>query len=306
MPKVVVTSGSFSRSAELRNTLLKDFPGAKFNAEEKRFTFEELVAFLGDADAAIVGLEKIDEALLRRCPKLKIVAKYGVGLDNIDQEALKRANVRLGWTGGVNAYSVAEQTMGLMIGLARNLYTGSNHLKAGTWLKRGGIEIRGKKVGIVGVGFIGKEVTKLLKAFGAHPLLNDIENCSAFATEIGATVVTQEELFRSSDIVTLHIPHTTETNQLINQKTLSLMKPTALLINTSRGGVVHQADLKAALKNGIIAGAALDVYEEEPCVDREFLSLPNLICTPHIAGNSAEAVQAMAMAAIDGLKRAWA
>ncbi|MES2963068.1 MAG: phosphoglycerate dehydrogenase [Bdellovibrionota bacterium] len=303
MYSVGVTSTSFSRNPKLRDELLSLTKNVRFNESGRTLSGEELKSFLGDRNGAIVGLEKIDEGLLQACPQLKVIAKYGVGLDNVDLEACRRHSVEVGWTAGVNAYAVAEQTIGMMIGLARNLGRASSKLKSGSWEKNGGFEIRGRDIGVIGVGFVGSEVVRLLSAFGARLHLNDVRDVSEIAKKYGASIATKEEIYSKCEIVTVHVPSSKETRKMIDTAVLAKMKPSAFVVNTSRGDVVDQAALKQALIAKKIAGAAIDVYETEPCEDRELLALENLFCTPHICGNSEEAVLAMGRAAISNLKR---
>jgi len=301
---VVVTSSSFSQNPTLRQELEKHFENVSYNTTGAKLSQSELINVLSDAYAAIVGLENINEQVLNRAKNLKLVAKYGVGLDNIDFVACEAAKVRVGWTPGVNAFSVAEHALGLMLSLCRNLYSGGFALKSNnTWVKNGGIQLGGKTVGVIGVGNIGKEIIKLLQPFSCTILGNDIEDRSEFFSRYGVRSASKDEIFSHCDIVTLHVPLNDTTQNLVNSTLLSRMKQTAFLINTSRGGVVAQADLKVALSQKKIAGAALDVYDVEPPTDREFLELPNLVCTPHTAGNSVEAVLAMGRSAISHLTK---
>lgn len=300
---IVATSPSFSKNKILQDELYKYFPDARLNLDGKRFNKEELIEYIKDADGIIVGLEPIDEEVLRHCKNLKIVSKYGVGLNNIDKEACKKRDIAIGWTGGVNKLSVAEMALGYMLMLSRNLYVTSNELKSGVWNKTGGFQLSGKTVGIVGVGHIGKELIRLLKPFRCKILVNDIIKQDKYYKENDLIEVTKEELYKNSDFITLHTPFDETTDNLITLDTMKLMKPSAYLLNSARGGLINESDLKEALKSSIIAGAAIDAYVEEPPTDREFLELPNLICTPHIGGNAEEAVEAMGMSAIKHLKK---
>ncbi len=299
--KVKVSNISFSLNDYLVNRLKQDFPDAEVNAAGKRLKGDELVQYLSGADAVIVGLEQIDAGVLDRLPGIKMISKYGVGLDNIDLDACKQRSVEVGWTGGVNKRSVAEMTLGFMLALSRNLYTTSNDLKQGTWTKSGGTQLTGKTVGIIGLGNIGKELVELLQPFRCKILVNDIADVSDFLLQHAITAVSKEELYAEADIITIHTPFTSETANLFNREAFEKMKRTAILINTARGGIVNETDLKQALTDKLIAGAALDVYEVEPPADMSLLSLPNLICTPHTGGNSYEAVIAMGVSAISHL-----
>ena len=299
---VVVTSPSFSKNKILQKVIYKYFPNAKLNLEGKRFNQEELIKYIKDADAIIVGLEPINSEVLDNCLNLKMISKYGVGLNNIDLKECKKRGIKIGWTGGVNRLSVSEMTLGFMLMLSRNLYITSNQLKEGNWNKSGGFQLSGKTIGIIGVGFIGKELVRLLKPFNCKILVNDIINQDEYYKENDLIEVSKEEIYKNADFITIHTPLNKNTKNMISLKEMKRMKSTVYLLNTARGGLINEQDLKFALQNGIIAGAAIDAYVEEPPTDKEFLSLPNLICTPHIGGNAKEAVEAMGMSAIRHLK----
>lgn len=300
-PIIKVTSPSFSKNPVLQAEIGQRPYQAVLNTAGHRLGGAKLAEYLADADGAIIGLEPITEEILNCCPKLRIIAKYGVGLDNLDHDACRRHNVAIGWTAGVNRRSVSEIVLGFMLGLGHNVPTTVQLLKTGTWKKEGGVQLSGRTVGIIGLGNIGKDLVGLLRPFGCKILGNDILDMSEFAAKEGVKLATKDEIYRTADFITLHVPLTAETNHLINRDTLKLFKPDACLINTSRGKVIDQPALKEALLAGRLAGAALDVYEEEPPPDQEFLKIPNLICTPHISGNSFEAVVAMGRSAIHHL-----
>mgnify|MGYP003966400255 CR=1 FL=1 len=300
-PKIVVTSISFSKSTILRKSLLDVFPNSIFNETGHRLSGVKLVEFIDNADAAIVGIETIDDSLLKHTHSLKIISKYGVGLDSIDQKSLRNRSITLGWTGGINQRSVSELTLAFMLGLCRNVFTSGFKLKDCTWNKKGGHQLSGKTVGIIGCGHIGSDVVRLLSPFGCNILVNDIVSKEDFCLEQGISEVSLNEVVKRSDVITLHVPLTELTCQMVDESFFQRMRSTAFLVNTCRGEVVNQASLKNALSKKIIAGAALDVFVEEPPTDVEFLSLPNLMVTPHIGGNSKEAVEAMGRSAIDHL-----
>ena len=300
-PKVVVTSISFSKSLVLKKSLLNIFPNSIFNETGQRLTGGKLIKFINNADAAIVGIETIDDSLLKHTHSLKIISKYGVGLDSIDQKSLRNRSITLGWTGGINQRSVSELTLAFMLGLCRNVFTSGFKLKDCTWNKKGGHQLSGKTVGIIGCGHIGSDVVRLLSPFGCNILVNDIVSKEDFCLEQGISEVSLNEVVKRSDVITLHVPLTELTCQMVDESFFQRMRSTAFLVNTCRGEVVNQGSLKNALSKKIIAGAALDVFVEEPPTDVEFLSLPNLMVTPHIGGNSKEAVEAMGRSAIDHL-----
>ena len=297
--KVVVSAVAFSKNKELVEILLSHFPGSVINSEGKRFAKNELVEYYKEADAIITGLEKIDDDLLSMLPNLKIIAKYGVGLDNIDLDACKKRNIKIGWTGGVNKHSVAEMALGLMLMLSRNLYTTSNQLKLGTWNKSGGFSLKSRTIGIVGLGYIGRELVRLLKPFDCKILINDIIDIKDYALEHNLEIVERDVLFQQADLISFHTPLNESTKNLVNKSSILTMKSSVILINTARGEIINEQDLKWALQNNKIGGAALDVFEIEPPEDKELIKFPNLIATPHIAGNSYEAVMDMGLAAIN-------
>jgi len=299
--KVAVTSKSFSKNKILIKELKNYFDDIKLNYGTKKLNDDELIEFLKDCDGVIVALEDINKKVLNALPNLKVVSKFGVGLDNVDLEYCKTKNIKVGWIGGVNRFSVAEMTLGFMLMLIRNLYISSSKLSNGIWDKNGGYSIYGKTIGIIGVGHIGKELVNLLKPFNCKILVNDIINQDEYYQKNNLTFTSKEDIFRNADIITIHTPLNDDTKYLIDKHTLKLMKNSAFVINTARGHIINLQDLKYALQNNIIKGAAIDVYHSEPPEDKELLALDNLICTPHIGGNSEEAVIAMGLSAIETL-----
>ena len=300
-PRVAVTPPAFCKSPSLKTELLDHFPNAAFNEKDRYLAGPELVDFLADADAALIGRDSINTELIGSLPKLRMVAKYGVGLDNLDQEALSCAGIELRVAFGTNRRSVAELTLGFMIGLCHNMSSGSEELKRGVWHREGGQELTGKSLGIIGCGNVGQELVRLLQPFQCRIWVHDIADRSKFCRKFGAVETGFEEIIEEVDILTLHVPLTENTENLIDKSVLATMKPSAFLINTSRGRVVNQGDLHQALVSGEIAGAGLDVFWEEPSIETEFLQLPNLMVTPHIGGNARESIDAMGRAAIQNL-----
>jgi D-3-phosphoglycerate dehydrogenase len=301
--RIKVTSRSFSRHPVLKQELLELFPNSVFNTDGPPTGIPNIVEFLKDADGVILGLEQMDRPVLQQLENLKIVAKYGVGLDNLDVSAAEELGITVGWTGGVNKRSASEQALTFMLGLSRNIFFSSFPLKVGKWEKEGGAFLTGKTVGIIGCGHIGTDIIYLLQPFNCQILICDILDKSGVVDTYGATQVLQDELLAEADIISLHVPLTELTQGMVNEEFLQKMKPTAHLINNSRGPVVNQKALKNALQEKIIAGAALDVFESEPPDDIEFLDLPNLMLTPHIGGSANEAILAMGRSAISHLKR---
>lgn len=300
--RIVVTSPSFSKNEELKSEIESHFKTVTFNEKGDRLDGKALIEFMDDARGAVIGLERMDKSVISECRHLRIISKYGVGLDNIDLEYCKEHGIAVRWTPGINRTSVAEMTLAFMIMLGRNILKTSIQLKGGTWNKNGGYDLHGKTVGIIGVGNIGKEVVRLLKPFECRIMANDIIEQSEYYDQNGLEKSSKEEIFKLADYITIHTPLTDLTVNMINRRILSKMKRSAFVINTARGPIIDSFDLKWALKNNVIAGAALDVYAEEPPQDSELLAFGNLICTPHIGGNSYESVLSMGRSAIGHLR----
>ena len=299
--KIVVTSRSFSKHKVLRQELLSKYSNVKFNDEGLKLTGGDLIEFLEGADKAITALEVIDDSVLLTLPKLKVISKYGVGIDMIDTDALKKHNVKLGWTGGVNRRSVSELVISSAISLLRHILVANNEVKNGIWRQHIGRQLSDLTVGIIGCGYVGKDLAKLLKVFGSNVLAYDILDFPEFYQENSVTPVDIDTLLMNSDVVTLHLPLDKSTENILNKEKMNLMKSSAILINHSRGGLLDELELKSMLTNGQLAGAALDVFSQEPPGDQEFVNLPNFLVTPHIGGSSEEAVLAMGRSAILGL-----
>jgi len=299
--RVAVCSRSFSRNAVLRAELLKRFAHVTFNETGSQLEGDDLVEFLRGHDKAITALERIDDYVLSRLPELKVIGKYGVGLDMIDMAAMRAHGKSLGWTGGVNRRSVSELIIAFAITMLRHVPAANREVLSGTWRQHVGGELSGRTVGIIGCGHVGKDLVQLLQPFGCPILVNDIRDYPDFYKSYGIKPVVLEELLAQSDLVTLHVPLDESTRGMLNEQRLALMKPTAVLLNAARGGLVDEVALKHMLQDGRLASAAFDVFAAEPPVDMELLSLPNFLVTPHIGGSAEEAILAMGMSAIAGL-----
>jgi D-3-phosphoglycerate dehydrogenase / 2-oxoglutarate reductase len=255
-----------------------------------------LPAALKDADALVVrSAVQVDDALMEHAAKLRVIGRAGVGVDNIDAEAATRRGIVVMNTPGANAVAVAELAIGLMIALARKLPAANSTMHAGKWEKKNlqGGELRGKTLGILGLGRIGLEVARRARGFGMELIGSDPFVSAAVARENGVSLVSIEDLFARSDYLTLHVGLTPQTNGIVNAKTLATMKKGVRLINCARGELVVEADLVAALKSGQAAGAALDVFTIEPPRESPYFGLDNVILTPHIAGSTGEAQEAV-------------
>jgi len=255
-----------------------------------------LASALADADALVVrSAVQVDDALMEHAPKLRVVGRAGVGVDNIDADAATRRGIVVMNTPGANAVAVAELTIGLMLALARKVTAANSTMHAGKWEKKNlqGAELRGKTLGILGLGRIGLEVAKRAKGFGLEIIGSDPFVSAAVARENGIRLVTLDELIAGSDYITLHVGLTPQTAGVVNAKNLAAMKKGVRIINCARGELIDDAALVTALKSGQVAGAALDVFTEEPLKDSPYFELDNVILTPHIAGSTAEAQEAV-------------
>jgi D-3-phosphoglycerate dehydrogenase len=276
--------------AVLNNTLQKNGLSVTY---EPQITPEELAKKIGDYEIVIVrSRTTITKDLADKAIKCKILARVGVGLDNIDTEAAKAKNIRVinAVEGAMNA--VAELVIGLMLAMARDIPRADRELRNGNWIKKElmGTELAGKYLGIVGLGNIGKRLARLARALNMNIIGFDVVPIDAeFAKEVGLMKADLDTLLQSADYVSLHVPLLDSTKNLINAQRISTMKKTAKIINTSRGGTVDENALYEALKSGNLGGAALDVFEKEPAIGNKLISLPNFIATPHIGAQTKEA-----------------
>lgn len=260
------------------------------------YSKEELKQLLYDVDGAIIGMDIYDEEVFSFAPKLKAVAKFGVGVDNIDGAAAARHGVYVINAPGKNSCAVAELTVGMMICLLRRLPQLNNAVKSGAWPRVMGTELCGKTVGLVGFGAISQLLAQRLAAFGVNVLAYDVMPNKAAAEACGVELCGLDDVLSRSDIISLHVPALPSTYHIINRQSIARMKNGVYLVNTARGPLVDTEALSEALHSGKITAAALDVYELEPLpADAELLKCDNLVCTPHIGGETREAYQKLAM-----------
>jgi D-3-phosphoglycerate dehydrogenase len=257
-------------------------------------TPEELIKKISGYDAIVVrSRTKVRKEVFEATTDLKAVARAGVGLDNVDLVTAKERGVEVINSPEAPSNAVAELIIGLMFSLARNIAEADDTMKQGLWEKKRltGFEVRGKTMGIIGLGRIGYLVAEKAKALGMSLLIYNRtkERVRDMVAELGAELVDIEKVYAESDIVSLHLPSTPETRHIVGAAQFKMMKTTAYIINAARGGIIDEEALKMALDEGSIAGAALDVYEEEPTNDMDLVGRPNVVCTPHIGAGSVEA-----------------
>jgi D-3-phosphoglycerate dehydrogenase len=256
----------------------------------------KLTAELESADALIVrSAVQADAALLAHAGKLRVIGRAGVGVDNIDLDAATRQGIAVMNTPGANAVAVAEQALGMMLAMARHLCRADALMHAGKWEKKSlqGSELRGKTLGIAGLGRIGMEVARRARAFGMEIVAHDPFVSVAITKELGIRCVSLDELYAAADYITLHVGLTPQTTGMINASALKKMKKGVRLVNCARGELVNESDLVEALKQGQVAAAALDVFNEEPLKNSPFQAMNNVILTPHIGGSTHEAQEAV-------------
>lgn len=262
---------------------------------------------LGEADTVIVGMEPVDEGYLEKAPRLGLVSRFGVGYDNVDVDACTRRGVHVTHTPDVLSGAVADLTWGLILSLMRGIATSDRFVRE-EWAKQAykpplGADTEGKTLGIIGLGRIGTEVARKAQGFDVKVVYHDIVRKPGLETSLGVECVDLDALLRGSDIISLHVPLQPSTRQMIGRRELELMKPSALLINTSRGAVVDQNALVKALEGGLIKGAALDVFEEEPLpLGDPLASMKNVVLTPHIGSATVETRRKMAEVCAENVK----
>jgi len=260
---------------------------------EPEITPDQIKEKIGIFDIVIVrSRTKLTKDMIEKADKCKIIARVGVGLDNIDVDAANTKGIRVinAVEGAMNA--VAELVLGLMLSLAREIPRADREIRNGKWLKKEllGTELSGKYLGIVGLGNIGKRLAKHARALNMNIIGYDvIPIADEFVREVGLIKTDLDTLLSSADYISFHVPFTNDTKHLVNSQRLGKMKKTAYIINTSRGEIIDEEALYSALKDGKIAGAALDVFEKEPATGNKLATLPNVICTPHIGAQTKEA-----------------
>lgn len=269
----------------------------------------ELIAAIGDVDAILVrSATKVTAEVIAAAPELKVVARAGVGLDNVDVKAATQAGVMVVNAPTSNIVSAAEHAIGLLLATARQLPAADTSLKRGEWKRSSfsGVELYEKTLGVVGLGRIGVLVAQRLAAFGMRVIAYDPFVAAARAAQMGVRLVSLEELLAESDVITVHLPKTPETVGLIGADALAAMKPTAILVNAARGGIVDEQALYQALTSQQIAAAGLDVFSTEPCTDSPLFGLDNVVVTPHLGASTEEAQEKAGVAVARSVRLALA
>ena len=302
--RVLVAARSFARSQAARAVLEAEGYELQFNPYDRPLREEELKELIRGAAALVAGNDAVTGAVIAAgAPTLRIIAKHGVGYNNIDVTAAGEYGIPVTVTPGANSKSVADLAMGLMLAVSRRIPQMDHSVRAGAWSRITGSELNGKVLGIVGMGSIGGEVAKRACGFDMKIIASDIRPRQEYAERYGVSYLSLPEVLAGADYLTLHAPAGPETAGMINKDTLRTMKKSAYLINTARGDLIVEEDLYEALLQGIIAGAALDTYACEPLRDSRWFGLDNVVLTPHTGANTYEAVDRTGVMAAEEVAR---
>ena len=304
--RVLVTTTSFQDTPGQHHDLLAK-EGYELNSARGPLPEDEIFALVGDVDGIICGDDAFTRKVLEKCtPRLRVLSKYGIGLDKIDLAAATDLKIPVCCTPGVNHTTVAEHVFGLILSLIRQIPQQSGLIHDGGWKRMTGHEMWNKTMGVLGMGRIGKETSKRARAFGMKVIGYDVfwtDETNYFAAEYGVTrAQSPEEVLRAADFLSLHMNLTDENRALINAERLAMMKPSAVIVNTARGGLVDESDVAAAIKAGKLGGYCADVYSAEPpSSDNPLIGLANTILTPHIGSRTYESVVRQATKAVTNL-----
>ena len=298
--RVLVTPRSYGKYDPRLKTELEDVVGkVVYNPFGRTLTSAEVQSLIPGCDGYIAGLDIVDRFALSSADRLKVIARYGVGVDSVDLEAAQEKGIVVTNTPGANSTSVAELTVGLMLCLARMIPLATQEARAGKQPRMEGVALEGKVVGLLGLGAVGKRVARRLQGFECMVLACDPAVDAAMAREVGVRLCSREEVIARSDFLSLHVPLLPETRGMVDASFLAAMKPGSCLINTARGELVDEPALLTALQSAHLRGVALDVFAEEPLpVDNPLLALPQVIATPHIGAHTDGAINAMGWGAL--------
>lgn len=300
--KILITPRSFASSSDKAIKMLtaRGYEIQRNNTDQP-YKKEEMLNLIKDIDGIIIGIDELSTEIIERADKLKVISKYGIGLDNIDINMATNKNIIVTNTPQANVDAVADLAFGLILSLARRIPEADQKTKSGKWEKIIGKSVWDKTLGIIGLGKIGKQVVKRAQGFQMNILVFDLIKDKKFAQRYGIKYVNLEKLLQKSDYITIHIPLNNATRGMISYNELGKIKKEAFLINTSRGGIVDEQALYKALRNNQLKGAALDVYSNEPPVGSPLKELDNVIMTPHIGAYTEEAIENMGMQAAQNL-----
>lgn len=302
--KILVTPTSFPRSdTSPAYRRLVEFNGEiVWNPYHRPLTADEIPILLQDVAGWIAGLDTIDASVLDKAPAgLKVISRYGVGVERVDVRRAREQGIVVTNTPGTNAEAVADLAFGLMLAVARKIPLLDRQVRIGEWPRTSGIELFGKTIGIVGLGAIGKAVARRAAGFSMRMLAYDPWIDEGYCSANGILPMALDSLLAASDVVSLHLPLTAQTANLLDRERVFRMKPGSILINTARGGLVDEAALMDALRQERLGGVGLDAFLVEPPVDNRLLQFDNVVATPHAGAHTREAAEKMAFLAVDNL-----
>lgn len=302
MTKVLVTPRSFAKYSQKPYELLKA-KGIEIvmNPTGGILKESDLKDLIKDVDGIIVGVDPLNEDILKEAKKLKVISKYGVGTDNIDIDYCKANGIEVSITTSANSSAVADYAFTLLLAVARKVIEIDKGCRSGDWSKKVSLDIYGKKLGILGLGAIGKGVAQRAEGFNMELYGYDVYKDEEFITDYKINFTSVEEIFRECDFISIHLPLNNETHHLINENMIKLAKNNLIIINTARGGIIDEDDLYEALKFGKIYGAGIDVFENEPASNSRLLELNNVIVGSHCSASSIGAVDKMSMMASENI-----
>jgi len=264
---------------------------------------EELGELITDCDGIILGVDPLTAKVLAKAPKLRAIAKYGVGVDNIDIEECERRGIKLSRTVGANAEAVADYAFALILAVARKIIPIDAQCRTGDWGKTVSVDVFGKTLGLIGLGAIGKGVAARARGFGMEVLASDMFWDDEYAKSAGIKRAEPGQIYAKADFISIHAPLTEHTRGMIGKDEIEMMKPTAIIINTARGGIIDENALLAALQSGRIYGAGIDAFEEEPPQNPAWFTLPNVVLGSHCAASTVGATEQMGRMAAENLIR---
>lgn len=288
--KVLVTATNYSKYCQAGKKILEN-AGCKIieNPHGRPYTFDELKEIVEDIDGVVVGVDDWNEDVFKLAPKLKGMARFGVGVDNIDLNAAKEHGIIVCNSPGINSSAVAEQAVALMLSLIRNIPEMNRAVRKGEWPRPMFHELKSRTIGFLGFGAIARNVAQRLAGFGPEMIAYDKYPNQEAADKLGVRLVSQEEVLKESDIISIHLPATDETKHLINKETIQQMKDGVYIVNTARGSIVNEADMAGALESGKAAGFGTDVFEHEPIdLSGPLFKYDNYIATPHVSAETFE------------------
>jgi D-3-phosphoglycerate dehydrogenase len=302
--RVFISTTPFAAKNALPRELLAH-ANLEYNSNQlgRKVTEEELIALLPGHDMLIAGTETISERVMAAAPELRLISRVGIGLDGVDLNAARRRGIQVSYTPEAPAPAVAELTIGLMLSLLRSIHVANTQMHRGHWERHFGRRIAEVTIGVIGVGRIGGRVLRRISAFGTpRVLVNDLKPDLKLVPELKLEWVGKDEIYRSSDIVSIHVPLTTRTHNMIGHSEIAAMKPGAMIVNTARGGIVNEVDLAAALRDGHLGGAAIDVFEREP-YSGELAGIERCLLTAHMGSMSEDCRARMEIEATEEVVR---